>query len=125
MRCFAVLIYSAIILESKYGNFEQRTKKDNEASKIDNASNFSNWNNGLLQFFFIFSFHSYISDFQLPLACKSFVEAYAHEIMEKKLSKNLLLHLVNMCEFNMISQPTIFSTMATYKNIVAEGTRTT
>ena len=66
---------------------------------------------------------SYISDFQLPLACKSFVEEHAREIMEKKLARNLLLHLVNLCEFNMISQPTIFSTMTVFKNIVSESGR--
>eukprot|EP00795_Rhopilema_esculentum_P009523 gene9523-17265_t len=63
----------------------------------------------------------YISDFQLPLACKSFVEEHAREIMEKKLARNLLLHLVNLCEFNMISQPTIFSTMTVFKNIVSDS----
>ena len=65
--------------------------------------------------------YSYISDFQLPLACKSFVEVFAAEINEKNLSKNLLLHLVNLCEFNMISQQTILSTMVTYKNLISNA----
>eukprot|EP00794_Sanderia_malayensis_P008831 gene8831-9776_t len=65
----------------------------------------------------------YISDFQMPMACKSFVEEHSQEIVNKNLSKNLLLHLTNLCEFNLISQATVLSTMNIFRNIVSEGSK--
>jgi len=113
--------------EIDYNSEDERTPEWLKAQTGYMIDEFTDVNDGEKELMKMWNDHimksCYISDFQLPLACKSFVEVFAAEINEKNLSKNLLLHLVNLCEFNMISQQTILSTMVTYKNLISNAAK--
>lgn len=48
-----------------------------------------------------------LADSQLPDASLAFVEACWKEIVEKKLSQNLLLHLVSLRDFGLVAPATV------------------
>ena len=60
----------------------------------------------LLQSMFHF-FFSYIADFQVTEACRSFIDKYSQELKDKNLERNFLLHLVNLHDFNLITSSQI------------------
>lgn len=45
----------------------------------------------------------YKSDLKIPSACYHFIEDYGHEILAKKLYKNLTLHLANLYDYGLLS----------------------
>lgn len=52
-------------------------------------------------------FFSYIADFQVIEACRSFIDNYSQRLKEKNLERNFLLHLVNLHDFNLITSSQI------------------
>ena len=66
-------------------------------------------------FLFIDSFYTstlrYIADLQIPEACKTFVREYGNEIVQEKLCKNFLLHLVNLNDFNILGKAQLLQTI--------------
>lgn len=51
--------------------------------------------------------NSYIADFQVIEACRSFIDNYSQILKEKNLERNFLLHLVNLHDFNLITSSQI------------------
>ena len=56
-------------------------------------------------------YSSYIGDCQLPLACKTFIQEYGPRILENNLARNVLLHLTNLYDFDLIRSDVIVRTM--------------
>ena len=54
-----------------------------------------------------FSVFSYIADFQVIDACRSFIDKNSQELKEKNLERNFLLHLINLHDFNLITSSQI------------------
>lgn len=52
-------------------------------------------------------FFSYIADFQVINACRSFIDKNSQELKERNLERNFLLHLVNLHDFNLITSSQI------------------
>lgn len=50
---------------------------------------------------------SYIADFQVIDACRSFIDKNSQELKEKNLERNFLLHLINLHDFNLITSSQI------------------
>lgn len=65
------------------------------------------WNGNL-------SFCSYISDYQIPKACSTFIDEYGTEMFRRNLRRNFLLHLVNLCDFGLLRPSTLHRTMAKF-----------
>ncbi|XP_076459163.1 polycomb protein suz12-like [Babylonia areolata] len=61
--------------------------------------------------------HDYIADCQIPKACFSFVEEHGREVLEKKLARNLLVHLVNLFDFSLIRPEVVQRTFAMLENL--------
>ncbi|XP_057310845.1 polycomb protein suz12-like [Hydractinia symbiolongicarpus] len=59
----------------------------------------------------------YIADFTVTQGCKSFVEEYGRDVIEKNMARNFLLHLNNMIEFQVISQSTVIQAMNALEKI--------
>ena len=57
---------------------------------------------------------SYVGDCQLPVACLTFVEEYGPKILRLHLSRNFILHLVNLYDFGLIRPDVIHRTMAKF-----------
>lgn len=51
--------------------------------------------------------NSYIADFQVLEACRSFIDKNSQELKERNLQRNFLLHLVNLHDFNLITSSQI------------------
>ena len=49
----------------------------------------------------------YIADFSVANGCKLFVEQYGNQIIEKNLTRNFIVHLNNLLEFQVIPQSSI------------------
>ena len=58
-------------------------------------------------FFVCFFFFSYIADFQVIDACRSFIDKNSQKLKERNLERNFLLHLVNLHDFNLITSSQI------------------
>ena len=60
----------------------------------------------------ILFFHlSYVADFMVASGCEVFVEKYGHAILNEGLTRNFIIHLNNLLEFQVISQSHIVSAM--------------
>lgn len=53
----------------------------------------------------------FIADFSVALGCKLFVEEYGNVLIEKDLTRNFIVHLNNLLEFQVISQSTVAKTV--------------
>ena len=62
-------------------------------------------------------FCSYIADCQIPKACFKFVEEHGGEILEKNLSRNFLVHLVNLFDFSLIRPEVVQRAYAMLENL--------
>jgi hypothetical protein len=51
---------------------------------------------------------SYIGDCRLVMACETFVKECGPEIVQKNLGRNLILHLVNLCDFGLIRPEIVY-----------------
>ncbi|PFX29034.1 polycomb protein suz12-like [Stylophora pistillata] len=51
--------------------------------------------------------NSYIADFQVIDACRSFIDKNSQKLRERNLERNFLLHLVNLHDFNLITSSQI------------------
>lgn len=58
--------------------------------------------------------HNYISDYQIPKACSTFIDEYGTEMFRRNLRRNFLLHLVNLCDFGLLRPSTLHRTMAKF-----------
>ena len=58
-------------------------------------------------FSFSLYFFSYIADFQVIDACRSFIDKNSQQLRERNLERNFLLHLVNLHDFNLITSSQI------------------
>ncbi|KAK7506587.1 hypothetical protein BaRGS_00002062 [Batillaria attramentaria] len=61
--------------------------------------------------------HDYIADCQIPKACFTFVEEHGREILEKHLSRNFLVHLVNLFDFSLIRPEVVQRAYAMLENL--------
>uniref|UniRef100_A0A6Q2Z8D6 Polycomb protein VEFS-Box domain-containing protein n=1 Tax=Esox lucius TaxID=8010 RepID=A0A6Q2Z8D6_ESOLU len=61
--------------------------------------------------------YGYIADNQMNGACLAFVERWGTDIAQKNLSRNFLLHLVSMHDFNLVSTVTIDQAMTRLRHI--------
>jgi hypothetical protein len=57
------------------------------------------------------SCYSFIGDCQLPSACALFVAEYGERVLNANLTRNLLLHLVNLYDHGLIKPELIHRTM--------------
>lgn len=55
-------------------------------------------------------FFSYIGDCRLAAACEAFVRERGAEVVQQKLGRNLLLHLINLCDFGLIRPEIVYRT---------------
>ncbi|ELU03450.1 hypothetical protein CAPTEDRAFT_227135 [Capitella teleta] len=58
--------------------------------------------------------HNYVGDYQLPIACHTFVEEYGPKIIQKGLFQNFVLHLTNLYDFGLIRPDLIQRTIAEF-----------
>lgn len=72
---------------------------------------FTDVNDGEKQLMKLWNLHlmknSYIADFQVIDACRSFIDKNSQELKEKNLERNFLLHLINLHDFNLITSSQI------------------
>ncbi|KAK7112534.1 polycomb protein suz12-like isoform X2 [Littorina saxatilis] len=59
----------------------------------------------------------YIADCQIPKACFKFVEEHGVEILEKNLSRNFLIHLVNLFDFSLVRPEVVQRAFAMLENL--------
>jgi polycomb protein SUZ12 len=57
---------------------------------------------------------SFVGDYQLPIACQTFVEEYGPKIIKKGLYHNFILHLTNLYDFGLIRPDLIQRTIAKF-----------
>ena len=95
--------------------------KDKTEQMIDE---FTDVNSGEQKLMKLWNIHilsqGFIADSKIPDACKTFVEEYGSQIIHDGLVGNLLLHLNNMFEFQIIPQTTILQTMRTLRAMSVE-----
>ena len=65
----------------------------------------------------LFLFFSFIADLQIPLACKSFIQENGQEILAKNLSRNFLLHLINLSDFGLLVGTQVLQAMKQLHNL--------
>ena len=58
--------------------------------------------------------YSYVGDCQLPVACLTFVEEYGPKIINLNLSRNFILHVINLYDFGLIRPDVVQRTMARF-----------
>lgn len=61
--------------------------------------------------------HDYIADCQISKACFKFVEEHGREILEKNLSRNFLIHLVNLFDFSLIRPEVVQRAFSMLENL--------
>lgn len=61
--------------------------------------------------------HSYIGDCRLPAACEAFVREHGAGIVQQKLGRNLLLHLVNLSDFGLIRPEIVYRTAVQFLHL--------
>ncbi|XP_025103313.1 polycomb protein suz12-B-like isoform X1 [Pomacea canaliculata] len=61
--------------------------------------------------------HNYMADCQIVSACTTFVEEHGNEILEKNLSRNFLIHLVNLFDFSLIRPEVVQRSYAMLENL--------
>ena len=61
--------------------------------------------------------HSYIGDCRLPAACELFVREHGAHIVQQKLGRNLLLHLVNLVDFGLIRPEIVYRTAVQFLHL--------
>lgn len=66
----------------------------------------------------------FIADNQMDEACLLFAELHGVHIVQRKLSRNLLLHLVSMHDFNLINTRTIDRAMARLRLLQNQASHT-
>ena len=95
--------------------------KDKTEQMIDE---FTDVNSGEQKLMKLWNIHilsqGFIADAKIPDACKTFVENYGCQIIREGLTGNLLLHLNNMFEFQIIPQTTILHTMRSLRALAVE-----
>ena len=62
-------------------------------------------------------FYSYIGDCRLPAACEAFVRERGVEIVQRKLGRNFLLHLVNLSDFGLIRPEIVYRTAVQFLHL--------
>ncbi|KAM4535480.1 polycomb protein suz12-B-like [Fundulus diaphanus] len=62
--------------------------------------------------------HGFIADNQMESACLLFAKHNAAAILEHNLSRNFLLHLISMHDFNLINTLTVNNAMALLQNVL-------
>lgn len=81
------------------------------AKTIQLIDEFTDVNDGEKELMKLWNLHlmknSYIADFQVLEACRSFIDNYSRDLKEKNLERNFLLHLVNLHDFNLITSSQI------------------
>lgn len=58
-----------------------------------------------------------MADCQIVSACTTFVEEHGNEILEKNLSRNFLIHLVNLFDFSLIRPEVVQRSYAMLENL--------
>lgn len=53
--------------------------------------------------------HNFVGYTQMPLACEMFVNDHGHDLLEKNLYRNFLLHLTNLHDYDMLTSGQAFS----------------
>lgn len=59
-------------------------------------------------------FFSYIGDCRVQAACESFVHEVGPEIVRRNLTRNLMLHLVNLADFGLIRPQAVYRVAIQY-----------
>lgn len=81
------------------------------AKTIQLIDEFTDVNDGEKELMKLWNLHmmknSYIADFQVLEACRSFISNYSRDLKEKNLERNFLLHLMNLHDFNLITSSQI------------------
>ena len=62
-------------------------------------------------------FFRYIGDCSVPQACFTFVKEHGKEIVRRNLCRNLLIHLVNLFDFNLIRPDVVERMFAIVENL--------
>ena len=62
-------------------------------------------------------FFSSIADCQLSKACFAFVKEHGKDVLVKNLSKNFLIHLVNLFDFSLIRPDVVQRAYAMLENL--------
>lgn len=81
----------------------------------DMIEEFTDVNEGEKRLMKIWNLHvlkkGYIADFTITEGCKSFVQEYGPEIIKNNLTRNLLIHLNSLIEFQVVPQSTVLHAM--------------
>ncbi|CAI9716567.1 Hypothetical predicted protein [Octopus vulgaris] len=67
-----------------------------------------------------YSSNSYIADCQIPTACMTFMEEHGEAIIRKNLTRNFMLHMVNLFDFSLIGPEVVQRTMSVLENLKEE-----
>jgi len=90
-----------------------------------NIDEFSDLNNGekeLMKLWNEFMGKSnFVGDCQIPKAIEIFIESYGIMIMERKLYKNFVLHLINLNDFHVITPKNVFEATNKIQQIIIEN----
>jgi len=81
---------------------------------------FSDVNEGEKELMKLWNVHvmekEYIGDCMVPQACHTFVEEKGRRVIEKNLSRNFLLHLINLNDFGLIRPEIVHKTFASLEH---------
>lgn len=64
-----------------------------------------------------FLLHSYIGDCRLPSACEAFIRERGVEVVQRKLGRNLLLHLVSLSDFGLLRPEIVYRTAVQFLHL--------
>jgi len=83
---------------------------------------FTDVNLGEKEFMKIWNHHvqkyTYVGDCQMPQALKMFIDERAHQVIQKGLYRNFILHLVNLYEFGVVGPSHIFTAIARLQSVM-------
>ena len=88
--------------------------------KKPNSKNRQQIKNCWLFLYYLSLSSSYVADFMVAAGCETFVDKYGKVIIKEGLTRNFLIHLNNLLEFQVISQTHIVSAMGKLTKLKAE-----
>lgn len=91
---------------------------------INMIDEFTDVNEGEKELMKLWNLHimknNYIADCQIPIACMTFMEEHGEAIIKKNLSRNFMLHMVNLFDFSLIGPDVVQRTMSVLENLKDE-----
>ncbi|XP_074648810.1 polycomb protein SUZ12-like [Tubulanus polymorphus] len=102
---------SEIIVDSE-GENDPAWLRQKTIALIDDFTDVNEGEKEIMKMWNLHTMHeNYIGDCQLAIACSTFIERFGRTVLEKNLTKNLMLHMVSLYDFSLIKPDVVYRTM--------------